>query len=627
MPPEAGNTSPLADCLPRWEAELRAVHARTCKAKGCCAGPRAWQEVCREAEYRPDIGGPAATARCTQAIEAEELLHIVRHGAEILPRGKRLADVPPFEVHNYPATPEGAAATLADIESELARGVLIEVTHKPQYLTALSVKQEAAGKVRVLRDCSAPEGNAANDHVDALHYTMMDVRDAQAAMRPRRWMAKVDIKAAFRTVGVRPDQRGLLGFKFRPPEGGRDRYFVDTRLPFGLKNSSEIFCRLSTAVRAMMVTRGYESVVVYVDDFLIIEDAQERCAQALQALLELLGGLGFTVSPHKTVQPTHELTFLGYMLRTNEGDAGAMSISVPQEKLRKAQATARELADQRQISLKAAQSALGYFNHLAMAVYAARCFMRRIMDAVTEAERQGRRHITVTRDIQMDLRFWIHFAGQYNGKSVVLEHPRMVRGLLSTDASDWGMGGFFNGLWFSVKWSQLSAARVHRSNRALNKPDLWPDCQDKRNGRWGIEYREQFALWWALLLWSPLLRDKTATWSNDNSVTVANMRRMGASNPNFMKLLRQIYKLSAMQNVRHVMRQVTSAENYLADLASRGQHAEFGRRRAEWLAADGAAAENRWIPPEQRDPPLMEQRAQRWLASGTSEAAAQQTEM
>lgn len=82
---------------------------------------------------------------------------------------------------------------------------------------------------------------------------MMSHDDAYAHSCDRGpgWPAKVDIKSAFRTVGIHPRHWGLLAYKWRYRNDGKTRYYIDTRYPFGLTTSPETFCRLTQAVQAM----------------------------------------------------------------------------------------------------------------------------------------------------------------------------------------------------------------------------------------------------------------------------------------------------------------------------------------------------------------------------------------
>ena len=53
-----------------------------------------------------------------------------------------------------------------------------------------------------------------------------------------------------------------------------------------------------------MVCRGYSTVVVYLDEFLIIGSTEAACQAAFLCLLQLLQDLGFDISWHKVVHPT-----------------------------------------------------------------------------------------------------------------------------------------------------------------------------------------------------------------------------------------------------------------------------------------------------------------------------------
>ena len=530
------------------------------------------------------------STQCPQATEAEAVLHMVYHGAPIIMTDRHPDTVPGFEVHNYPTTPTQAAAITADIATELAAGILQQVQTKPAHITALATKEEAAGKIRVLRDCSKPDGGAINDHADAQHFKMQGIEEAQAHMRPHAYMAKVDIKAAFRTVGVHPAHWHLLGFKWTPRGGTAPSYYIDTRCPFGLKCSPEIFCRITASIKVMLAAHGVTAVVVYVDDFLILADTQADCAAALELLLKLLRLLGFTISEHKTVQPAQQLTFVGFQLDTNADGKGEMRVTVPEEKLRKAEEIAALLRDQATATVKELQRAVGYFAHVAYAIYSARCFHRRITYAITAAHAAGNSRVSITAEIKQDLNFWINYAREGNGTAIILARPALLPGFLATDASDWGMGGFYDDgsgtiRTFSVAWHDLAAAQPHAEMAAYDKPYLRPTHSSP--GTWRIEYREQYAMWWAVLTWGPLFRHRHMLWHQDNTIVEANVNRMSAKNPAHMRLLRHLFRVAAMENMRHRATRITSQANTLADLLSRGKPEEFSQALA--ARTDGRA--------------------------------------
>ena len=95
--------------------------------------------------------------------------------------------------------------------------------------------------------------------------------DAIKLQKPNYFMAKIDLRHAYRSVPIHKSNFAATGLKWK---------FEGARLPFGAKSSPEIFHRLTQAVRRMMAKRGYESIIVYLDDFLIIGKTEAKCSLA-----------------------------------------------------------------------------------------------------------------------------------------------------------------------------------------------------------------------------------------------------------------------------------------------------------------------------------------------------------
>jgi hypothetical protein len=363
----------------------------------------------------------------------------------------------------------------------------------------------------------------------------------------------------------------------------------------------------------MMAAAGFDACVVYVDDFLVVGATAAACQQALDCLLRLLAELGFTISPAKTVLPTQTLVFLGLELATNVDGRGLMEVTVPAEKLIRARAMADSLSGARVCTRRTLESAVGYFQHLASAVYSARAFTRRLVEAIkavpSSAAHPRSAVIPVTAAMRADLDFWQRFAHRFNGKAVVLSEPIMEQGFLATDASGTiGMGGFFNGASFAVGWLQLRRASrdLPEAMRSRNRRDLWPSLK-KGEGRDWIPYREMFAVWWALLTWGELFRGRTITLHCDNMVVVDDLISMRARQPPLMKLLRAIFRLSAELDIRIVVVWISSEMNALADALSRLDRKRYQVLLAAWRKEAPRAFV--WQRPVFSNPALLTQKA------------------
>ena len=130
---------------------------------------------------------------------------------------------------------------------------------------------------------------------------------------------KVDISRAFRHIKIDPRDYFLLGLKHK-------NYYMDTCLPFRYRNGSEIFQRLSDAIRFIRKNIGYK-VINYIDDvigFCTIFTADP----SYHTLVHLLKKLGLDVSIKKLIQPCTKATCLGV-----EVDTTNFTVAVPPEKL------------------------------------------------------------------------------------------------------------------------------------------------------------------------------------------------------------------------------------------------------------------------------------------------------
>ena len=158
---------------------------------------------------------------------------------------------------------------------------------------------------------------------------IQSVREAATHIHPGAYMAKVDLESAYRSVPIHPDDYQSTGLQWTLPGHSNSSWLFDTRLPFGAKQAPGIFHKISQSVWRMMIGRGFLSVFVYLNDWLIIVDTQAECQRALNALLTLLRQLGFSISYSKVEHPTTCLTFLGISI-----DSVQMTLALPSGKVK-----------------------------------------------------------------------------------------------------------------------------------------------------------------------------------------------------------------------------------------------------------------------------------------------------
>ena len=97
----------------------------------------------------------------------------------------------------------------------------------------------------MIHHLSYPEGHSINDFIEgklcAVHYASFDSAvDLVVQVGGRAWLAKTDVKSAFRLLPVSPADYELLGFSF----GGM--FYYDKCLPMGCSIPCSMFEKFST---------------------------------------------------------------------------------------------------------------------------------------------------------------------------------------------------------------------------------------------------------------------------------------------------------------------------------------------------------------------------------------------
>ena len=132
---------------------------------------------------------------------------------------------------------------------------------------------------------------------------------------------KINISRAFRHIKLDPIDYDLSGLC-------HERHYIDTCLPFGYRNGSAIFQRISDAVCHMMCQCQFD-VINYIDDILGI-DIPSKIDASFDALCHLLHALGFEISVKELEKPATLLNCLGIIVDTRN-----FTLSIPPQKCKK----------------------------------------------------------------------------------------------------------------------------------------------------------------------------------------------------------------------------------------------------------------------------------------------------
>ena len=197
----------------------------------------------------------------------------------------------PAEMENYfsatgPAVRDKVEATLLE---EISAGNYVVTDVKPTIISVIgALPKPATEEVRLIHDSSQPKGSAVNDYPDTEHFEYQSTDDAIKLLKPGFFLARVDLRHAYRSVNIHPSNYAATGLKWHFSNTKSFTYLTDTELSYGGRRPPGIFHRLTQACRRFMAKRGYRAIVVYLDDFFVIGATYAECMEIFTCLIELL---------------------------------------------------------------------------------------------------------------------------------------------------------------------------------------------------------------------------------------------------------------------------------------------------------------------------------------------------
>jgi hypothetical protein len=260
---------------------------------------------------------------------------------------------------NHPSAIVHAEGVRESIAKDLSNGYLAAfdvLPHPSLVLSPLGCIVKASGKHRRLHDLSFGSRVNADVSADYFRYSSLsNALDLIASVGQSAWLAKLDIKDAFRLLPIAPSDCHLVSFQF---EGS---IYVEKNLPFGLKSSPSLFDDFASLF-SWIVADSYPGgsgsfrFVRYCDDFLLIGSSKvevESMVAHFKRCSQLLGvPLALDKCPGNAVR---SLDFLGAIL-----DIDSFSVSISDSRKAKVKLLVSKSLSQPVLSLKDLQKLLGH---------------------------------------------------------------------------------------------------------------------------------------------------------------------------------------------------------------------------------------------------------------------------
>ena len=460
--------------------------------------------------------------------------------------GFRIIDEPiltdPVFCKNYKSAidPAIAPAVEKQIFKEIDNDCYVICDSPAHIVSSLGAIRKSNGGVRLIHDCSRPYGSSLNSYATTHKFKYETVDKAMELLPPGGFMAKVDLSSAYRVAPIHPDCYAATGLHWTFTGNSTPTYMIDTRLPFGASKSPEIFQRLTSSVTRFMANRDF-TVIAYLDDFLVIEETEERCVEAYETLLSLLQKLGFKINWDKVASASQQMTFLGINICSV-----SRQLSLPQEKLEEIRTLLKTWECKKKATKHELMQLVGKLNWAARLVRGGRTFLRRLIDIMCSLKRKHHR-IRLTASARADIAWWLEFMQVFNGTVCFIHNTPVPAACFTSDACTIGGAAVYNSDWFYVNWS-------------IDYPEMSSEH---------INVKELCTIIIAARRFANIWTNKHIVVYTDNTCSMYSLNKGTSHNTTCMKLLRELFWLSAVYNFHLTARHIPGVDNIVSDYISR----------------------------------------------------------
>lgn len=334
------------------------------------------------------------------------------------------------------------------IKKLLDQGVLQIVPKKsPSFISKVFLRKKSDGSMRPIFDL-----RELNKFIKAKQFRLISHAMLPEFLQPRDWMVKLDISSAYFHLACARAHRPFLRISYQL------QLYEMTCLPFGLASAPYLFSSVTCWVAETLRAKGCR-VLVYLDDFLLVnQDQSKLCQQAAEAVRHL-EDLGWQVNYEKSIlTPTQDLEYLGIRWQTAKN---LMSLPITrQEKLDK---SISQVLQRSRICLRDLQCLLGQLNFANFVIPRGRLHCRRMQMFLRNFDKESpRKKLPVPGVVAREMMWW---RGATHHSSPI--HNKPATHFLVTDASDLGWGAQLDGETMSGVWSN------HQKRWHCNKKEMF----------------------------------------------------------------------------------------------------------------------------------------------------------
>lgn len=433
-----------------------------------------------------------------------------------------------------------------EIEKLLNMGVLVQdfVDEKDQFFSTIFTRPKKDGGLRMILNLKK-----LNESVEYVKFKMDTLTTALTLVTPHCWMASLDLRHAYYSVGMAEKHWKYLKFMW---QGKRYKF---TCLPNGYSAGPRKFTKILKPVLALLRCHGY-TMLPYIDDTFITSISHDHCMESVDRAANLLENVGFEVHAEKSVfEPTTRIVFLGYVI-----DSALMIVALDEHKSASVKKMFKQALSKKYLSLRELAQIIGKIISLLPASKWGRLHYRALeMLKIRELKKQKinlfvqdydySQTCILTCDARDDIGWWIENV-QSVFNYIVPPNPDIE---IRTDASGFAWGAYCSGVY----------ANGHFSEKEMPL---------------SINTKETLAIKYGLFSFEKELTGKNVLVRTDNMTALAYVKNQGGTKSDLRnKIAKQIWFWCQKNDIWLSIAHIPGIENVEADSASRNLN-----ERTEW---------------------------------------------
>lgn len=437
------------------------------------------------------------------------------------------------------------------IKDLLDQGVLRQVFKKtPSFISKLFLRKKRDGSMRPIFDL-----RELNKFIKTKRFRLISHASVPDFLQPGDWMIKIDISQAYFHLRAAKSHRPFLRISYK------EQLYEMTCLPFGLASAPHLFSSVTCWVAETLRAKGCR-VLVYLDDFLLVNQDQSRLYLQAAEAVRHLEHLGWKINRQKSVLvPTQDLEYLGIRWQT-----AVNTMSLPVNRRQSINKSLDRSLGESRINLQKLQSLLGQLNFANFVIPRGRLHCRKMQIFLRHFNKtRPRQKQLLSQDVYQEIKWW-----RGATRHTLPIHKKPATHFLATDASDWGWGAHIDGNLMSGTWA------THQR-------------------RWHCNKKELYAVIAAIKMNAKMLQKSHVLIQSDNRTLIAYIRKEGGTRSlGLLALTFKLLHLTDKFNITLSAHYLPGRYNLIADRLSRG------KMPAEWHLLPQATEEvfHKWGLPE-----------------------------